>query len=98
MLLLSKCNFILWNSSLGVRECGFLGIPTINVGIRQKNRYRGGNVIDVDFELSGLASAIEAYSGFFRFGSDNYYGDGYAGENMKLATDKIFQNFIGMKK
>jgi hypothetical protein len=41
----SKC--IVGNSSVGIRECSFLGVPAVNIGSRQAGRDRGSNVIDV---------------------------------------------------
>ena len=42
----SQC--LIGNSSMGIRECSFLGVPVINVGSRQSGRERGCNVIDVE--------------------------------------------------
>ena len=41
----SEC--LIGNSSVGIRECAYLGIPVVNIGDRQKNRLRAENVIDV---------------------------------------------------
>ena len=38
LTLLKHCQFIIGNSSSGVREAGVYGVPTINIGTRQKNR------------------------------------------------------------
>ena len=42
----SRC--LVGNSSVGVRECSYLGVPVVNIGSRQSGRDRGINVIDVD--------------------------------------------------
>ena len=34
--LLANSNGIVGNSSVGIRECSFLGVPCINIGDRQK--------------------------------------------------------------
>jgi len=43
--LLASSKFIIGNSSAGIRESCFLGIPSIIIGNRQKNRAHGPNVI-----------------------------------------------------
>ena len=49
-ILLNNCSCILGNSSSGIREGGFLGVPCINIGNRQNGRERSVNVIDVDHD------------------------------------------------
>ncbi|HEY7784399.1 MAG TPA: UDP-N-acetylglucosamine 2-epimerase, partial [Pyrinomonadaceae bacterium] len=44
----SKC--LIGNSSVGIRECSYLGVPVINIGSRQSGRDRGRNVVDVEYE------------------------------------------------
>lgn len=39
LTLLKNCDFLIGNSSAGVREAGVYGIPSIDIGIRQMNRY-----------------------------------------------------------
>ena len=53
----SRC--IVGNSSVGIRECSYLGLPTVNVGGRQEGRDRGRNVIDVPYDRKEIRSAIE---------------------------------------
>ena len=48
--LLDGCMAIVGNSSVAIRECGWLGVPAVNIGTRQSDRDRAANVIDVDFE------------------------------------------------
>ena len=45
--LLLQAQFVIGNSSVGIRECESLGVWAINVGKRQIHRERGSNVIDV---------------------------------------------------
>jgi UDP-hydrolysing UDP-N-acetyl-D-glucosamine 2-epimerase len=47
LLINSKC--LIGNSSSGIRECSYLGIPVVNIGNRQIGRLRGENVIDVRY-------------------------------------------------
>ena len=43
LLKLSKC--LVGNSSAGIRDAGFLGLPVVNIGTRQKGREHGNNVL-----------------------------------------------------
>jgi UDP-hydrolysing UDP-N-acetyl-D-glucosamine 2-epimerase len=73
----SRC--IVGNSSVGIRECSFLGVPAVNIGTRQFGRERGSNVEDVDYDRTQIARAVEAHVARGRFESDSLYGDGTAG-------------------
>ena len=47
------------NSSSGMIEASYFGIPVINVGIRQKGRQRGKNVVDVKHSSNEIYKVIE---------------------------------------
>ncbi len=85
--LLLAADGIVGNSSVGIRECAYLGVPAINIGDRQAGRDRGQNVVDVDYDATAIAAAIAAHCGR-RCPSDMLYGDGTAGERIAdlLAT------------
>jgi UDP-hydrolysing UDP-N-acetyl-D-glucosamine 2-epimerase len=72
---------IVGNSSFGIREASFLGLPAVNVGSRQQGRERGGNVVDVPHERDAIRKAISDAAGK-RFPSSTLYGDGHAGERI----------------
>lgn len=76
------------NSSVGIRECSFLGVPVVNIGSRQRGRERGDNVIDVGYDRDEIVAAIGKQVGRGRLESDLLYGDGRAGERVAevLAT------------
>ena len=57
LLVNSKC--LVGNSSVGIRECSYLGVPTVNIGTRQNKRQRGSNVIDVDYDKELIKDAIK---------------------------------------
>ena len=46
--LLKNAEFIIGNSSAGIREAEVFGIPSINIGSRQANRSNSDNIINVD--------------------------------------------------
>src|SRR5687768_5385857 len=68
---------IVGNSSVGIRECSFLGIPAVNIGSRQHRRERGANVIDVVHDRDAIAAAISEHLGRGRPPADRLYGDGH---------------------
>ncbi len=79
------------NSSTGIRECAYLGIPVINIGSRQNRRLRATNVVDVSCSSNEIILATkEAISNGF-YSSSEIYGNGSAGERIAeiLATEKL---------
>ena len=55
--MLKNCGVLLGNSSSGMIEASYFQIPVVNIGIRQKNRERGKNVIDINASWKGLVQA-----------------------------------------
>ncbi|MCA9473190.1 MAG: UDP-N-acetylglucosamine 2-epimerase [Nitrospirales bacterium] len=76
----SKC--LVGNSSAGIRECSFLGVPAVNIGSRQDGRDRGGNVIDVGYDREEILGAIHKQAAQGKFSEDALYGNGKAGEQI----------------
>jgi UDP-hydrolysing UDP-N-acetyl-D-glucosamine 2-epimerase len=70
------------NSSVGVRECAFLGVPVINIGSRQGGRDHASNVRHVDYNRRQIAEAIKHNQQNGRCKPDSLYGDGHAGERI----------------
>lgn len=79
------CSCLVGNSSVGVREAGFLGTPVVNIGSRQSGRERCENVRDVLYSRSEIASAIEERAAHGRFPSNSLYGDGNAASRIAEA-------------
>jgi UDP-hydrolysing UDP-N-acetyl-D-glucosamine 2-epimerase len=74
----SRC--LVGNSSVGIRECSFLGVPVVNIGSRQAGRDRGKNVIDVGYCRRAIAEALHHHlNNGGRYPPDPLYGDGAAG-------------------
>ena len=77
--LLQHCDCLIGNSSVGIRECAFLGIPVVNIGSRQNRRDRGGNSVDVQYSQENIEAAIIASVEKGKSLSSLIYGDGKAG-------------------
>lgn len=86
--LLYNARVLIGNSSVGIRECAFLGVPVVNIGSRQGGRARGRNTIDVGYHSAEIVQAAERQMAHGRFASDPIYGDGTAGKKIAevLAT------------
>ncbi len=48
LTLLKNTNYIIGNSSAGIREAEVYGVPTINVGSRQRNRSENDEIINIE--------------------------------------------------
>lgn len=57
--LLNKTACLIGNSSSGIREGAFIGVPVVNIGTRQNKRLRGKNVIDVNYNHKDIYCAIQ---------------------------------------
>lgn len=82
----SRC--LIGNSSVGIRESSFLGVPVVNIGTRQAGRERASNVIDVDYDRGQVANAIQHHMSNGRYPRNLRYGDGSAGQRIaQLLTE-----------
>ena len=80
--LLYKSICIVGNSSVGIRECSYLGVPAVNIGDRQKGRDLGRNVIDVEeYSSDRIIDAIKKAESM-PHNSDDIYGNGNAGQRI----------------
>lgn len=77
--LLNHSKGIVGNSSVGIRECAYLGIPAVNIGSRQNKRERGYNVIDVGYDREQIIHAIKHHLSNGKCPKSNIYGNGKAG-------------------
>ncbi len=80
LLVNSRC--LIGNSSVGIRECSFLGVPVVNIGTRQQGRERGANVRDVKYNRTEILDATRSQIAHGGYESDPIYGDGNAGKNI----------------
>lgn len=86
--LLQNSKGLIGNSSVGIRECAFMGVPVINIGSRQNKRDRGTNVLDVSYDQHEIAQAIQSIIAQPRPNPSMVYGGGDAGRKIAevLAT------------
>ena len=86
--LINNCSCLVGNSSSGLREGAFLGVPCVNIGSRQRGRERADNVIDVDYSAPQIEKAVRHQISHGKYETYELVGDGNAGERMAqvLAT------------
>lgn len=90
--LLSKTKCFIGNSSAGIKECAYLGVPVVNVGKRQNGRTKANNVKDVDFHTPALVKAIRYQMSKGRYPKDKTYYVKNTSKKIaaKLATLKLY--------
>ena len=58
LTLLKKSQFIIGNSSAGIREAPYYGLPIINIGTRQQNRSLHADIINVSYDKKNIIDAL----------------------------------------
>lgn len=95
-------NGLIGNSSSGIIEAPSLGVPVINIGDRQKNRYKNLNVIDIDFSERQIKKAIihTKKKSFIKKinKKKNIYSNGNAAKKIVNELKKISLNNILQKQ
>lgn len=99
----SQSCFVLGNSSSGLIEVPSFGVPTINIGDRQKGRIAGKTVIWCEPKRDSICKAIDTgLSGTFRDsirGAINPYGNGNTSDKIiSIVRDFLLNHNIDIKK
>lgn len=89
LVLLNNAKVLIGNSSVGIRECAYLGVPVINIGSRQNKRDRGNNVIDVDYSKEDIINAVNFILKKGKSEASSVYGGGNAGINIAELLAKL---------
>lgn len=85
LVILKNAQFIIGNSSAGIREAPFYGLPSINIGTRQNARFKGETVINCDYEEVSIINAIKSISRE-RLERSTHFGEGNSTE--------LFEKFL----
>ena len=76
LTLLKNSNFIIGNSSSGIMEAPYYGVPTIDFGTRQKNRAKINSIISIN-DYSKLDNLINKFKKKkYKFKPLKYFGTG----------------------
>jgi UDP-hydrolysing UDP-N-acetyl-D-glucosamine 2-epimerase len=91
--LLRQADVVIGNSSSGIMEAASFGIPAVNIGIRQRGREHGENVLHADAKADSILERVrQALSPEFREslrGMRNPYGDGHAAQKIVQALATV---------
>lgn len=100
--LLKNAKFIIGNSSAGIHEAPVFGIPTINIGTRQQNRFSHHSIFNVDYSIEQIVKTIQSVKGKEKFEPCKHFGVGKSAERFISAIEiqdlwdtskqKIFQS------
>ena len=89
--LIYNCACLVGNSSSGLREGAFMGVPCVNIGTRQQGRERADNVTDADYDAGDIENAVRKQLKHGKYAPSAMFGDGTAGKRIAdiLATAKF---------
>jgi UDP-hydrolysing UDP-N-acetyl-D-glucosamine 2-epimerase len=75
------------NSSFGIREASFIGLPVVNIGKRQSGRQKAENVLDIpeNIKFEEVSKTINNHIQQGRFTQSTLYGTGDAGQQATRA-------------
>lgn len=76
LTLLKNTNCIIGNSSAGIREAPFYGVPAINIGTRQNNRFRYRSVINIRFNKNLILKTMKSLKNKKKLKKINHFGRG----------------------
>ncbi|WP_121662790.1 UDP-N-acetylglucosamine 2-epimerase [Metabacillus litoralis] len=81
LTLLKHCDFLIGNSSAGIREAGVYGVPSIDIGTRQLGRYdsiKNKTILHVEDDKDSILQATYSQDGIRVFSQE--FGDGISDE------------------
>ena len=90
LTLLKNAQFIIGNSSAGIREAPYYKIPTINIGTRQNNRTNNPKIMNTDYSNESISKALNTIHKIKIPESDVNFGKGNSTE--------LFINTIAQKQ
>jgi UDP-N-acetylglucosamine 2-epimerase (hydrolysing) len=90
---LKGADFIVGNSSAGIREAPVYGVPTIDVGSRQRGRFRHATITGVEPDSQSISDAIQAASRRTERVPSHHFGDGRSAEHFieALENDRLWK-------
>ena len=101
--LMKSAEFVIGNSSSGIIETPAFGIPTINIGDRQRGRLQSESIINCSTDSESIEAAIQkAMDPEFKKICKSVispYGDGHAAENIaSKIVEVVSKDEIDLKK
>ena len=92
LVFLKNSNYMVGNSSSGIRETPYYGIPSVDIGSRQNNRSQGGSIFHSNNDSKSILRSIDLAKNFKNDSSnkDIIFGQGN--------SDQIFLKLIENEK
>jgi UDP-N-acetylglucosamine 2-epimerase (hydrolysing) len=88
LVFLKNSNYIVGNSSAGIREASYYGTPTVDIGSRQNNRSQGESIFHANNESESILRSIDLAKNFKNndANKDSNFGQG--------VSNKIFLKLL----
>jgi UDP-N-acetylglucosamine 2-epimerase len=87
--LMNKTTCLVGNSSSGIREGAFIGVPVVNIGTRQSKRERYYNVISCKNNAKDIFKSIMKQVGHGKYKRSTIYGNGDASKKIANILSKV---------
>ena len=89
LILLNNSKCIVGNSSVGIRESSYLGVPSINIGNRQQGREKAKNVVQTNYRSQDILKSINYQLKKGKYKKSTLYGNGNSGKKIVDIIKKI---------
>ena len=88
LVLLKYSNYIVGNSSAGIREASFYNVPTVDIGSRQSNRSKEHSIFHTSDDFNSIIKSISSAKNFkaINHNQGSVFGQG--------SSDEIFLNLL----
>lgn len=86
--LLKNAEFIIGNSSAGIHEAPVFGVPTINIGTRQQDRFTHTSIFNVSEKKSIILGAMDSAVSSRSFPPCRHFGTGKSAERFLQALER----------
>ena len=92
LTLLKDASALIGNSSAGIREAPLYGVPSIDIGDRQRGRHSGPTILSIDAERRAIVEAIRVIASITHAPEVGLFGDGQSAQRFKklISTDLLF--------
>lgn len=97
------CAFVLGNSSSGIMEVPSLGVPTVDIGDRERGRLRAKSVINCAPNHDSIIKAIDKaltkeFSDFCKTVENPYAGKNTSSEMVRIIKEHVLNDDVDLKK
>jgi UDP-N-acetylglucosamine 2-epimerase (hydrolysing) len=92
LTLLKNAQALIGNSSAGIREAPIYGVPSIDIGDRQRGRHEGPTILPTAANEKAILTAMDTSSTLDRSPELDLFGDGRSAQRFKglISGDVLF--------